>query len=165
VCRSAKFLSVTIKNVNKKRSILWISPIITYQIISFDVNLHASCLINLNFVKFIVKFKKFEHFIFLIQFNFFTGTINVKKNCYLCCACTNEIRFYSAFLDYFILIDWWGCKLICVDYRGVELGWVSKSILFWTISIDIPKSIYQILIWNQKIAYSYQNIWSSDLYT
>jgi hypothetical protein len=32
----------------------------------------------------------------------------------------------------FILIDWWGCKLICVDCRGVELGWVSKSILFWT---------------------------------
>jgi hypothetical protein len=96
VCRSVKFLSVTIKKVNKRRSILQISPLFTYQIISFDANLHALCFSSLNFVKFIVKFKKFEHFIFLILFYFFTGTMHVKKNCYLCCACTNEICFYSA---------------------------------------------------------------------
>ncbi len=97
MCRSVKFLSATIKNVNKTRSILQKSPTFTYQILSFDVNLHVLCFSSLNFVKFIVKFKKFEHLIFLILFYFFTGTMHVKKNCYLCCACTNEIRFYSVY--------------------------------------------------------------------
>ncbi len=94
MCRSVKYLSVTIKNVNKRRSILRNSHSFSYQIISFDVNLHASCFSSLNFVKFIVKFKKFEHFIFLILFYFFTGTMHVKIICYLCYACTNEICFY-----------------------------------------------------------------------
>ncbi len=110
MCRSANFYDDNIKNVNKTRWISQNSLIFTYQIISFDVNLHASCFSSLNFVKFIVKFKKFEHFIFLILFYFFTGTMHVLCICYLCCVCTNEIRFYS------VVMFWWDCNVFIIIY-------------------------------------------------
>ncbi len=77
MCRSAKWLSVTIKNVNNKKSILQNSPIYAYQSIRFDEIFYVLCFSSPNLSSFSVNFKKIEQITFLDFSNIF----------YRCCAC------------------------------------------------------------------------------
>ncbi len=107
MCRSAKWLSDKIKNVNNKKSILQNSPIYAYQSIRFDEIFYVLCFSSPNLSSFSVNFKKIEQITFLDFSNIF----------YRCCAC-----------KFLILL------VLCVYYWNLFLQCVRK-ILSWIFQV------------------------------
>ncbi len=160
MCRSAKYFDHKIKNVNKTRRISQNSHIFTYKSITFDEIFYVSCSNSLCLVNFILKFMKLSNSVFLTFLIFFTGAVHVNFWSYLCCACTNEIRFYS--IEFRYSRSFGSKKSMSLSIKknywlNAILRGTKKSKLFLEFSISLISLEPQLILETREL------IWLFDL--